>query len=255
MDDETGDWLLAKVERHLGWVASTPGAAQGGRIMATDDPDRLGWDVIEEHLREDSLFVFRHIAVADLSGIEERLAAWGYGAHLWRVFHGTAAGLPARRRPVALPRSYRIDAASRPSAATVAAASEFLARHGVRPFARSLLSGQAGPSVLVTARNAGGALRGVAFGHFPFNAHSPWHRTAWCGLVAVAETARGSGLGRAVNDAAIDHMIRKGAGSVVEYAAEDNHASRAMIEGSGLVLREDLINIAAAPADAARVSC
>ncbi len=254
MNDHSGDWLLAKVERHLGWVAATPGAAQGGRAMATDDPERLGWDVIEEHLREDSRFVFRHIPVADMAGIEERLAGWGYGLHVRRVYHGTAAGLPARRRPASVPPSYRIDAASRPSAASVAAASDFLVRHGIRPFARPLLAGLAGPSVLVTARNAGGALRGVGFGHFPFNAHSPWHRTAWCGLVAVAETARGSDLERALNDAAIDHMIRKGARSVVEYAAEDNHASRRMIEGSGLVLREDIVTLDAAPADAARVS-
>jgi hypothetical protein len=254
-DTAAGARLAAKIEALADWVAATPGAAQGGRLMATDDPERLGWDRIEAHLREDGLFAFRHIPVTACAAIESRLAALGFGAHVWRAFHGTAAGIPARRRPAARPVGYRIAAERRPSAATVAAAASFLDAHGIRPFVPVLLRGRAGPSILVTARNADGRLRALAYGHFPFNAHSPWHRTAWCGLVAVDAAARGSGLGRAVNDAAVDAMLHGlGADGIVEYAAEDNEASCRMIEGSGLVLREDIVNLIASPAGAARFS-
>ena len=38
--------LLDKVDALAGWTAATPGACNGGRAMATDDPDLLGWPVI-----------------------------------------------------------------------------------------------------------------------------------------------------------------------------------------------------------------
>ena len=241
-----GDPLLDRIDALSGWFATTPGASNGGRVVGTDDPDRLGWDVIERHLREDGVVTFRHVPVSAVDDIAARVAAWGFTLHSWRVFHGAAAAIPTRRRPAPPQAGHVIAVETRPPDATVSEAMAFLRAHGIRPFTARILAGRSGPSVLATARSAEGALAAVAFGHFCFNAHSLWHGTAWCGLVAVNPAARKAGLGRAVNDAVVDAMIaRHGAAAVVEYAAEDNLPSRRMIEGSGLVLRDNVVSCAA----------
>lgn len=240
------DVLLDKVDDLQAWTDATPGACNGGRAIATDDPDRLGWEVIQSHLRRDGLFVFRHVPVQQVAEIGARVEAWGYGLHSWRVFHGTAEDIRSNRRPPKARSSHQIGTEARPSADMVTEAMSFLREYGIKPFTARILSGQVSPSVLVSARAADGTLHGVAFGHVCFNAHSPWAETAWCGLVAVAAAARGCGLGRTINDAVIDAMFaRPGISGVVEYAAEDNLPSRRMIEGSGLTLRHDFVTCAA----------
>ncbi|WP_157961708.1 GNAT family N-acetyltransferase [Acuticoccus kandeliae] len=238
-----GDPLLDKVDRLHEWTRLTPGACHAGRAIGTDDPDRLGWDIIEQHAQEDGIFVFRHVPAETQPEIAARVGAWGFGLHSWRIFHGTADEIRARRRPSPTPAGYRIAVEAGPE--PLAEVMDFLRRQGIAPLTVRTLSGEAGPVALVVARDEAGAIGATAFGYFGFNAHSPWHRTAWCGLVAVDEAARGAGLGRAVNDAAIEAMLAHGAEAIVEYAAEDNIPSRRMIEGSGLVMREDILTCGA----------
>jgi hypothetical protein len=70
--------------------------------------------------------------------------------------------------------------------------------------------------------------------------------------VAADEAARGTGLGRAVRDAAIDAMPnRNGPGAIVESAAANNAASRRMIEGSGPARRDDVVTSDRHPGGAA----
>lgn len=246
--DEAVQRRLHKVDHLADWTARTPGACNGGRVMATDAYDRLGWESIDPHLEEDGVFVFRYVLVEDVPALEAAVAARGATLHIWSLFYGRAGEIAAARRPRRdLPVDICLSAEERPSPETVAEAMGFLSGQGIMPYTARNLAGEISPSTLVTARaGPDGPLRAVAFGHFASNRYSPWHRTAWCGLVAVAPEARGIGLGRAVNDAAIGAMIGPhGAEAVVEFAAPDNRASRAMIEGSGLVLREDILSCAA----------
>lgn len=238
--------LLAKIDSLHDWIAATPGACNGGRAMATDDPDLLGWDVIAEHLKEDGVFVFRHISPDAVPGIAARVSKMECALHQWNVFHGTMEEVASRRTPKPAPAGYSIAVEAIPDSATVKQTSDFLASRGLRPFTPRVLAGEISSSALVTARDTEGRLIAVAFGHMPFTEPSQWTGMGWCGLVAVDETARGTGLGRTVNDASIDAMLHThGALGVFEYAAADNAASRRMIEGSGLRLREDLVTCAA----------
>ncbi|MEL7150379.1 MAG: hypothetical protein AAGK71_06580 [Pseudomonadota bacterium] len=240
------DALLAKIDRLQDWIAATPGACNGGRAMATDDPDVLGWDVIAEHLKEDGVFVFRHMPPDMVPVIEARVSELDCALHQWNVFHATVEEVASRRSPKPTPADHTIATETKPDHETVQQATDFLASRGLRPFTPRVLAGDISASALVTARNTAGRLTAVAFGHMPFTAPSRWTGMGWCGLVAVDETARGTGLGRAVNDASIDAMLHShGAGGVFEYAAADNTASRRMIEGSGLRLRDDLVTCAA----------
>ena len=243
---ENNDKELDKIDSLLRWAEETPGACNGGRAVATDDPDRLGWNVIETRIHEDGVFVFRHLTADDVERVRARVSEWGYDLHTWRVFHGVAGEIAAHRRSSTAPAGYQIAIETNARDETVSEVSGFLKIHGIAPFTARNLSGHAAPSALVTARDADGTLRATAFGYFAFNRFSPWCGTAWCGLVAVDQSARGSGLGRAVNDVSIDTMVNQhGAIGVVEYAAEDNIPSRRMIEGSGLTLRDDIVTAAA----------
>ncbi|MCG6884018.1 MAG: GNAT family N-acetyltransferase [Silicimonas sp.] len=238
--------LLDKVDALAGWTAATPGACNGGRAMATDDPDLLGWPVIRAHFEEDGVFVFRHVPTADVARIRDRVADWGGTLHEWRIFHASADRIAANRTPKDAPEGYEFTTEARPDEDTVTEVMSFLSARGLKPFTRRILSGDISPSSLVTARTQDGTLAAVAFGHFCFTPPSIWDGTAWSGLVAVEESARGTGLGRAVSDAAIDAMIgTHGARAVVEYATADNMPSRRMIEGSGLRMRDDILTCAA----------
>lgn len=240
------DALLDKVDTFVDWTNTTPGACLGGRAIATDDPDALGWDIIKDHLLQDGMFVFRHVPVAAEAALEAKVKPWGYGLSSWRVFYGSPSDISTSRQPRRSTTDFDLTCETNASANTIADVMSFLRAHGMKPFSGQCLSGLASPSALVTVRGSNNALQAVAFGHFCFNAHSKWHGTAWCGLVAVDEKCRGSGLGRAVNDAVIDAMIdQHGATAIVEYAAEDNMPSRRMIEGSGLSLRDDILTYAA----------
>jgi len=231
-----------KVDRLAGWIAETPGAAQGGRFMSSDDPVLLGWEVIETHAREDGVFSLRNIDAGLHDAAARWAGRWGMECHTWQVFFAQGSDIAGARRRSRMADSVTATVSARPPPQDVAAAIAFMQANGVVAFSPRILLGRAGPSALATARDETGHLQGVAFGYFPCNRFSPWHRTAWCGLVAVAETARGAGVGRAVNDLVVDAMIEThGAESVVEFVGAYNTASRRMVEGSGLRFRPDVV--------------
>ena len=67
------------------------------------------------------------------------------------------------------------------------------------------------------------------------NRHSPFYKSAWVGLIAVDPEHRGLGLGKLVdaicNLAAVTELE---AASTMEFVAQDNAPSRAMLESCGL---------------------
>ena len=53
--------LQALAEASVDFIDATAGACQTGRTMGCDDPDKLGWERIEEFLDRDGLCGFRLI--------------------------------------------------------------------------------------------------------------------------------------------------------------------------------------------------
>jgi GNAT superfamily N-acetyltransferase len=129
---------------------------------------------------------------------------------------------------------------------------KFLAANWLAPFPGAMLVKQSGARTLVLEDETGAI---VATGHtyFPHNAHSSFRAHAWIGLIAVAPSWRGKGLGRIINAllvrAAFDEL---GADCVYAMVAPLNEPSRRMVEGCGLHLAPELRCGVAVPVPAMR---
>jgi len=93
----------------------------------------------------------------------------------------------------------------------------------------------------------------TAHGYMPHNAFSPYRGYAWGGLVAVAETHRGRGLGKLVNALMIERVLKElGASHIYELVSASNVPSRRMVEACGLTLELTLTCGIATPQESAR---
>ena len=111
----------------------------------------------------------------------------------------------------------------------------FLFDQGITPLSAAVMGGQICPARSVLIRDAQGGPVAAGFVGMLQNAHSPLHDCAWSGLIASAPDQRGKGLGRRVTceliRIALDDL---GAARVMGFAASDNTASKAMLQGCGL---------------------
>jgi hypothetical protein len=79
------------------------------------------------------------------------------------------------------------------------------------------------------------------------------HRCAWGGLVVVAESQRGKGLGNYINARVILSAFQDaGATHVYELVSASNIPSRRMVASCGLCLELDLVCGIASPNESAR---
>ncbi|MFN3210626.1 MAG: GNAT family N-acetyltransferase [Roseovarius sp.] len=236
-------------------LRDTPGAVFAARMAGTDDPDRFGWDRIEQILRDQGAITFRMTPTEDCPEIERRLADIGCAITWWDVFDGPRDRIRAAcDDALGQARDDLVPAA--PSGpddlAFFEKVQDFIARCGIAPYPAQVLSGQTGPAALAVLTDpADGAIAATAFAYFPYNAHGPHHATAWAGLVAVHEAQRKRGIGVRVNAlalrAAVDDL---GAERVQQFARTTNLASCRMIERCGLRLRRDVRSGIAQPAGA-----
>ena len=237
--------LQEKVDALADWTRSTPGACQTGRLIGTDNPDRLGWETVFGHLEEDGVFGMRMIPAADVTAIEARLEARGCRFDTWNVFQAEA---PAIRSALAqldltLPPGFvPLDRSLRQEASTIGRVQDFLVENGIAPFSGAMLAGLHGRSALTVILTPGGDIAATAYAYFPHNRHSPHSACAWGGLVAVAPSHRGRRLGLIVNAMmlleAVDDL---GAASVHELVSTSNEASRRMVRRCGLVHHPELV--------------
>jgi hypothetical protein len=124
---------------------------------------------------------------------------------------------------------------------------------GIVPFSGSLLVGAVGPATTVAVGDPEGNVVAVAHGYMPHNAHSVYHRYAWGGLVAVAESQRGKGLGNYVNARMVVDVFRDlDATHIYELVSATNIPSRRMVASCGLQLEPNLICGVIAPTEGAR---
>ena len=233
--------LQRKTDGLSKWLLDTPGAALVGRAVGTDDPDRLGWATILEHLKQDGSFGFRLVPTVQVDKHLEILRKENYGFHSWNTFCGDAGDVLAA--------TDKLNTGQVPDGLTLLSRTglqdqntirdiqDFHARNDIPPVSGLLLTGGVVPSTLVVLRDGSGVIVATAFGHVAHNQHSPHHKNIWGGLVAVDQSQRGNRLGIWVNARMLRNCIRDlGAERVYEMASEENTLSRKMLERCGLKL-------------------
>src|SRR5215211_4623574 len=78
--------LQAEAESRAEYIEVTAGACQSGRFLGSDDPDRLGWNVIEDALERDGIFGLRMIPAQTVTKVVSRFADRGFRVDFWDVF-------------------------------------------------------------------------------------------------------------------------------------------------------------------------
>lgn len=236
---ETQRRLQAQSEARRDLISATAGLCQTGRMMACDDLDRIGWDVIDAWLDRDGICGFRLIPTDRTEELRSRLARRDFRFDSWDVFVGDQASARAASEAIVsggLPDGLtELESPTGPEDAYTARIQALMGAAGVVPFSGSMLVGAFGPATTVVVGDGDGALAATAHGYLPHNAHSPFHRYAWGGLVAVAESQRGKGLGNYINARMILGAFRElGATHVYELVSAANVPSRRMVAACGL---------------------
>jgi RimJ/RimL family protein N-acetyltransferase len=231
--------LQMQAEAAAEWIMATPGACQAGRFMGCDDPGRLGWDRINEYLDRDGLCGFRLISAAQSDEVRARLAAQDFRFDTWDVFvgeRGTALVMSEEILSRGLPDGItEMPTPTDPESEDMQRIQALMDAVGVVPFSGSMLAGIHGPATTTALGDQDGNVVAVAHGDMPHNTHSGYHRYAWGGLVAVAEAARGRGLGAFVNARMTVGVFRDlGATHIYELVSATNIPSRRMVESCGL---------------------
>ncbi|MGO4138471.1 GNAT family N-acetyltransferase [Rhizobium brockwellii] len=242
---DTQQRLQAQAEASAEFIASTPGACQAGRTMGCDDPRIFGWDRIDEILGRDGACGFRLIDTDNVDDIRSELESRGCRFDTWDVFiadHDTA--LAASKRLVDRPLVDGYFLLPTPNAAEskqVKDLQAMMASAGLVPFSGSMLTGEIASATTIAITDADANVVSTAHGYMPHNAYSPYRQYAWGGLVAVAESCRGQGLGKYVNALMIERVFQElGASHVYELVSASNLPSRRMVEACGLRLEPTL---------------
>jgi len=231
--------LQKQAIEHYDWIYRTPGWCHGGRQIGVDDPDKASWDAIFSVLARDSAIGFRMLATRDVPDVKKRLEERGYRLDLWDVFLGdrdqalhasnaiVEEGLPGDLAEMPIP-----DKGGDPAIRRIQA---FMFDHGVAPFPGSMLAGEHAPVATFALTNKIADIIATGHAYFAHNQHSPHYKSAWGGLIAVAESERGRGLGRYINAKVVKAAFETlGAHSVYELVTATNIASRRMVAACGL---------------------
>lgn len=231
--------LQAQAEASVDFIKATPGACQAGRTMGCDDPDQFGWERIEEVLGRDGICGFRLIPAVEAERLRSRLLERNFRFDAWDVFLADRTGALAASEAIiarGLPNGLTdLDRPTEPEDEYTARIQALMGAAGVVPFSGSLLVGAFGSATTVAVGDENGTVVAAAHGYLPHNAYSPYRRHAWGGLVAVAESQRGKGLGNYINARMIASVFRDlDATHVYELVSASNVPSRRMVEACGL---------------------
>jgi hypothetical protein len=249
--------LQAQAEQSIDFIKATPGVCQAGRTMGCDDPDQLGWERIEEFLDRDGVCGFRLIPAENAEKLRSRMLERNFRFDTWDVFLADrSSALPASEAIISrgLPAGLTaLDRPTEPESEYTARIQALMGAAGVVPFSGSLLVGTLGAATTVAIGDGNGTIVAAAHGYLPHNAHSAYHRYAWGGLVAVAQSQRGKGLGNYINAQMIVSVFRDlDATHVYELVSASNMPSRRMVESCGLRPEPGLVCGLATPHESAR---
>jgi RimJ/RimL family protein N-acetyltransferase len=224
--------------------------------MGCDDLDQFGWQRVTEYLDRDGICGFRLLSSNKADELTSRLTG-AYRFDSWDVFIADRATAIAASEAILsheLPDGLiELEKPTNPEDEYTGAIQALMGAAGIVPFSGSLLTGACGPATTVAIGGRTGDIVAAAHGYMPHNIHSPYHRYAWGGLVAVAESQRGRGLGSYVNALMINRMFRDlDATHIYELVSATNTPSRKMVAACGLHLERTLICGVAARADGDR---
>jgi hypothetical protein len=221
----------------------TAGAVVHGRTFSSDDPATLGWDRLREVMSEEGMVVLRGVDAQTLKVARRELADFTPTEHVWDLFMAEAPTLRdvcGKIVEQGLPQHLRQLPASELSAEKARSVQAFLARQGVSPFSTDALLGKLFPAALIVLEDAVQGIVATGFAAMTHNHHSPFHGIAWVGLIGVSSETRGLGLGKMVDAIAnLSAVTDLGAKATMEFVAQDNEPSRAMLKSCGLHQVED----------------
>lgn len=239
------------------WMAETPGIYNAGRFIGADDPDRAAWADLEAILDRDRILGLRMVTPDQASRFFPRLEAKGYRIDTWDIFTAPVEEIAGRIGAIlapGLPDGLHVaPPLSGPEGGDMCRLQQFLADSHMAPLSGTMLASRPPVARTIVLKDASGAIAACGHAYFPHNRHSPFSRHAWIGLIAVAATQRGGGLGRLVNAMLLDAAARElGADHVYELVGASNIASRRMVESCGLRVASDLVCGVATPAQEGR---
>lgn len=231
--------LQAQAEANVDFIAATPGACQTGRMMGCDDLDRFGWERIDHFLERDGVVGFRLIPAERISEIRAWLAERDCRLDTWDVFLGDRQDVLTASEAILAggpPNgTFDLQAPTAPNDDYTADIQTLMGASGVVPFSGTLLVGEAGRARTAAAGDGYGAVVAASHAYLPHNAQSPYRHYAWGGLVAVAPSHRGKGLGNYINARIASLAFHElGATHFYELVSATNEASRRMVVACGL---------------------
>ncbi|WP_375699060.1 GNAT family N-acetyltransferase [Pseudophaeobacter sp. TrK17] len=215
-----------------------PGAVVHARTFSSDDPTALGWSYLQKVMSNEGFVTLRGADQVTVETAKKELSEFDPNLHFWDLFMADAQAirdLCGKIVEAPLPEGLRRVTDGELTPQKVHEVQGFLTNQGVSPFSADALLGTLFQAQLLALQNIDGCIVAAGFAAMTHNRHSPFYNSAWVGLIAVDPTLRGLGLGKYMdalcNLAAITEL---GADSTMEFVAQDNAPSRAMLESCGL---------------------
>ena len=242
--------IQRKMRDRQSWIAETPGVANGGRVLAFDDPDKVGWDKVTELTQADNMAVFPQFSEEAIVAKIRRHLGPHWKTPVWQLYLGGPGRVLDASRAIIeahdLPQGWRIEAHERPSNDQIDAVQALNMATGITPYPAFFSRGEAGAIVTACINDADGALVATAAAVMRYHRASRLGGYLFVGMVSVTVAQQGKGLGKLVNAVVLvkSHKRLSWIG-VMEQVAPDNAASRAMIEACGLMRDEDKVTVAA----------
>lgn len=234
--DAQSQALQRRADEGVEPARNMPGVVMHARAFSVDDTDAAGWQVLRERLSQEGMVILRAATLDQIAQAETKLADLTSSQHVWNFHYGDADSVNAASRPIAdtaLPPGLEL---TRPTTdAELHQAQAFMAQQGIAPFSKPALKGAFLPTVFLALSDADSkSIVATGLAAMPHNRFSPWHKTAWVGLIAVDPDRRGLGLGKVINAhtalAALDALNANG---VMEFVGPTNQASARMVTSCG----------------------
>lgn len=225
-------------DKQVAELVDLPGAVVHARTFSSDDPVALGWDYLRQIMSDEGMVTLRGADAATIETAKKELSSFDPKLHVWDLFMSDAQTVrDVCGKVVNAPLTEDLTRVHEEEFTPQKAREiqTFLADQGVSPFSTDALLGKLFPSRLIALQNGDEKIVAAGFAAMTHNRHSPFNSSAWVGLIAVDPALRGLGLGKYIdalcNLVAVDEL---GATSTMEFVAQDNAPSRAMLEGCGL---------------------